>query len=415
MFKNKMNFGIKAFFKARKADVSETADIFVEELRLIFSDAGAVLLFIIAMVIYPLLYAIGYEKETIHDIPVAVVDLDRSVTSRLFSRMADATEQIRVAVKPGSLKEAEQLFYAGDVQGVLLIPSGFEKEVLSSRQTDISVFCDASYFLLYKQVFTAASYATATFNAGVEIKKMLTDGKGMMQALDQQDPLKVSTYNLYNPAGGYGSFVMPGMILIIMQQTLLIGIGMLGGTIREKKMFLKRTGKARHHSGSIRLVTGKALAYTFLYLFNAIFALGILPRWFEYPDHGHLTGILILFIPYILSVSFLGLAISMFFKERVHSMLFMVFLSPMVVFLSGISWPAQAIPPVLYAIAHLFPSTSMVPAYLKLRTMGAGLPAVGHEFFLMLAQMFLYFILAVASYRYAIRKFGRKIGKSAIM
>jgi ABC-2 type transport system permease protein len=391
----------------------ESAEYFVDELKLIFSDAGAVLLFVIAMFIYPLLYAIGYEKEIIRDLPVAIVDMDHSSASRQYSRMADATEQLQVKYKPSSLKEAETLFYEGKVKGIILLPDNFEKDILTGKQTSVTAYCDASYFLLYKQVFTGTSFTNGTFNAGIEVKRMLAEGKSIPQAIDLQEPIKVSTYNLYNPVGGYGSFVMPGMILIIMQQTLLIGIGMLGGTIREKKIFLKMTGRAKHHIGSARLVFGKASAYTFVYLFNAVFALGILYKWFGYPDNSSFIESVVLFIPYILSVSFLGLAISMLFKERVHSMLFMVFLSPMVVFLSGISWPSAAIPPVLYSIAHIFPSTSMVPAYLQVRTCGASLSEVKFEWGLLLIQAVIYFGLACLSYHYAIRKFGSRIGSNS--
>lgn len=389
----------------------ETAAIFVDELKLIFSDAGAVLLFMIAMVIYPLLYAFAYEKEVVKEIPVAVVDLDHTATSRQYSRMADATEQINVVSKPISLKEAEEFYYQGKVKGVILIPNNFEKDILGARQTAVTVYCDASNFLLYKQVLTGTTFANGTFSGGVEVKRMLAEGKNMVQAIDQQEPLKVSTYNLYNISNGYGSFVMPGMILIIMQQTLLIGIGMLGGTIREKKMFLKKSGRARYHMGSVRLVFGKASAYTIIYLFNALFALAILYNWFKYPDNNNFITIASLFVPYILAISFLGLAISMFFKERVHSMLFMVFLSPMVVFLSGLSWPSSSIPPALYGLAHIFPSTTMIPAYLKLRTAGANLTDVRMEFGLLIIQALIYFTLAVFSYRYAIRKFGKRIGE----
>ncbi|HEX3009135.1 MAG TPA: ABC transporter permease [Bacteroidales bacterium] len=391
----------------------DTARIFTEELKLIFTDAGAVLMFVIALFIYPLLYATAYEKEIVKDIPVAVVDLDHTSTSRQYSRMADATEQIHVISKPASLKEAEQMFYDGKVKGVVLIPADFEKDILSSHRTSVSVYCDASYFLYYKQVFTGASYANSTFSGGVEIKRMLAEGKSTAQALDQQEPLKITAYNLYNPSGGYGSFVMPGMILVIIQQTLLIGIGMLGGTIREKNMFLKMSGRAKYRLGSVRLVFGKSAAYTFVYLFNAMFALGVLHRWFSFPANGNFWAIITILIPYILSVSFLGLAVSMFFEERVHSMLFMVFLSPMVVFLSGISWPTSAISPVLYGIAHIFPSTVMIPAYLKVRIAGATIADIRPEYIMMLIQMVAYFILAITSYRLALWRFGKKIGSSS--
>jgi ABC-type multidrug transport system, permease component len=393
---------------------NEVFSFFIDEVKLVVTDAGTVLFFMLAMFIYALLYTMGYEKETVKDLPVAVVDLDHSSLSRQFSRMADATEQLQVTCKPGSLKEAEQLFYDGLVNGVILIPEDFEKDVLGGRRTSATVYCDVSYFMLYKQVYAGAVYATGTFGAGVEIKRLLAEGKSMAQAMDMQDPLKVNVYNLYNSSGGYASFIMPGMIVIIMQQLLLIGIGMLGGTIREKKIFLKMNSSVIRRMGSIRLVFAKASAYVLFFLFTSLFSMFILHRWFVFPDNGKFFPIMALMIPYLYSVSFLGLGISMLFKERVQSIMFMVFISPVVVFLSGVSWPAAAIPPVLYTVAHIFPSTFMVPAYLKLRMYGGGFEAIHAEWAAILIQMVVYFIFACYSYKLSIKRFGKKIGTNII-
>ena len=73
---------------------NEVFSFFIDEVKLVVTDAGTVLFFILAMFIYALLYTMGYEKETVKDLPVAVVDLDHSSLSRQFSRMADATEQL---------------------------------------------------------------------------------------------------------------------------------------------------------------------------------------------------------------------------------------------------------------------------------------------------------------------------------
>jgi len=380
---------------------------FTNELKAIFKDAGAVLIFMIALVIYPLLYSIAYEKEVIRDIPVAVVDLDHSAMSRQASRMLDASEQLNVTYKPLSLKEAEELFYQGLVKGVLLIPNHFEKDILSGQQCNVVVYSDASYFLLYKQVYGGAVYAIGTLNAGIEIKRMLAEGKAVKQAFEQQEPLKVNVQNLYNPSGGYGSFVLPGIIILILQQTMLIGIGMMGGTQRERNIFHVIHKKVNLKWGSIAVVLGKSFAYTFIYIFNAIFCMVILHHWFRLPDNGSVINAIFILIPYLLSVSFLGLAISVFFRERVYSLLFMVFLSPVVLFLSGLSWPAQSIPSFLYAIAHVFPSTTMIPIYIRMRVCGAGLNQLTAEWGFMMVQMVVYFVLACISYKFAIRKFSK--------
>ena len=407
---------MKSFMlKKFKRTLTEISGFFIDEIKLILIDSGAVLFFIVAMFIYSLLYTLGYEKETVRDLPVAVVDLDHSSLSRLYSRMADATEQLQVVCKPGSLKEAEQLFYDGEIKGVLLIPENFEKDIYSGKRTNVTAYCDAGYFMLYKQVYAGAVYSSGTFGAAIEVRKMLTQGKSMQQAIDMQDPLKVNTYNLYNPSGGYGSFVMPGMIIIIIQQTLLIGIGMLGGTIREKKIFLRKYATVRHKWGNVKLVLGKAFAYVSVYLFTALFSMVILYKWYDFPDKGSFLPIVAMLIPYLLSVSFLGLAVSMLFKQRVHSILFMVFLSPMVVFLSGISWPVSAIPQGLYWLSHVFPSSFMVPAYIKLRLLGSNLDSVRFEWGFILLQMVSYFLLACYSYKIAIKRMGKRIGSKPII
>jgi ABC-2 type transport system permease protein len=378
---------------------------FTNELKSIIKDAGAVLIFMIALVIYPLLYSIAYEKEVVRDIPIAVVDLDHTAMSRQASRMADATEQLMVTYKPQSLKEAEQLFYQGLVKGVLLIPSHFEKDILSGKQCNVLVYSDASYFLMYKQVYAGAVYAIGTLSAGIEIKRMLAEGKAVKQAFEQQEPLKVDVQNLYNPSAGYGSFVLPGIVILILQQTLLIGIGMMGGTQRERNLFHVMHKKVNLKWGSIPVILGKSFAYTFIYILNAIFCIVILHHWYRLPDNGSVINAIFILIPYLLSVSFLGLAISVFFRERVYSLLFMVFLSPVVLFLSGLSWPAQSIPPFLYAIAHVFPSTTMIPMYIRMRVCGAGLNQLTAEWGFMMVQMVVYFVLACVSYKFAIRKF----------
>lgn len=395
-------------FDIIKAGLIKTTDYYSEEMRIIMADAGAVLLFIIAMIAYPLIYSIGYKSEVLRDLPVAVVDLNHSNLSRQYSRMLDATEQIRVACKSGSLKEAETLFYDGSINGIVLIPEDFEKNILQGQRSNITVYCDASYFLIYKQVYAGALYSTSTLSAGVEIKKLLSQGKNMNEALEQRDPLKTNIISLYNPSGGYGSFIMPGVLLIILQQTLLIGIGLLGATTREKIKYKNITVQPLSRGGSITAVLGKGLAYLVIYLFNVLFIMVVIPKWYSYPDKSGFLPVLFLTIPYILSIIFLGIAISVLFRKRVHALLFMVFLSPLILFFSGLSWPSAALPPLLYKVAHIFPSTLMVPAYLRVRIMGAPLSSVTYEWTFLLIQMAVYFVIACIAYKLTSKKMARE-------
>ncbi|MDP4184246.1 MAG: ABC transporter permease [Bacteroidota bacterium] len=386
-----------------------TANCFTQELKAIFKDSGALLLFVIAILSYPVIYSIGYEKELVRDIPVAVVDMDKTASSRLLARMADATEQINVKDKPSSLQEAKDLFYKGEVNGVLLIPKDFEKDLYHGHQTAVSVYCDASYFLLYKQVLTAGVMSSSYFSAGVEMKKLMGQKKSYEQALSARDPLAFKAYYLYNPSSAYGSFVMPGMILVILQQTLLIGIGMLGGTTREKKRYKFMVPSSSKSQKVMPLVLGHSLAYILIYLFNTVFGLLWVYDWFSFPDKSGFFKILFLMIPFIMAVTFLGMTMSVLFKRREHSLMFMVFLSPAILFVSGLSWPSSAIPPLIHHLSYVFPTTAAIPAYLRLRTMGVDLSAISNELWFLMGQTVVYFLCACAAYKLAMKQAFKKI------
>jgi len=383
--------------------LNDTAHVFTSELKETFLDAGAFLIFIIAMVAYPVAYSIGYVKETVREIPVAVVDLDHTALSRQYSRMADATEQVKTFCKSGSLDEAEQLFYAGKVDGIVLIPDKFEKDVLSGKQTNITVYCDAGHLLLYKQVFAANSYASGMLNAGIVVRNLMAKGKSMNQALVTREPLEVETYNLFNPSGGYGTFVVPSILLIVIQQTLVIGIGLLFGKNYEKRKnkhfieMLSRLGR------SVSIVVGKSFSYVFVYLFTTLFLLGFFYRWLHFPDKNSFLEVYYLLIPFLFAVAFMAIAIGVLFRKRVQPLLFIVFISPTVYFLSGASWPVQALPGLLKGISYVLPTTPMIDAFFKLRICGADLHSLSFEWNMLFIQMIVYFILACLAIKFGLK------------
>jgi ABC-2 type transport system permease protein len=158
---------------------------------------------------------------------------------------------------------------------------------------------------------------------------------------------------------------------------------------------------SKSHEGSsiFFTLTGKSLAYFVLCSINLLFTQIILPHWFHFPDKGSLIDLGLLMIPFLFSVIFMGLTVSLLLTRREHSIMMLVFLSPVVLFLSGMSWPATSLPPTLYKLAHIFPTTSMIPAYLRIRTMGATLQDVRPELMFLTAQMAVYGVLAMLSYR----------------
>lgn len=368
---------------------------FKNELREVFTDSGAVLILVIAMVIYPLIYSIGYSNEVLSELPFGVVDQDHSSLSRQYTRMLDATNELQVSYEPSSLKEAEQLFMNNKIKGVLLIPKGFEKDIFSGKQTNVSLYADGSYLLKYKTEMQAVNIVNAYFNKGVEIKHYMVEGKSFSQAVAASSPLNAQAHILYNPASAYGSFVMPGIILIILQQTLLIGIGILGGSFSASKKSPFLLPESKRTKEVLPYLIGKSGAYLLISIFNIAYAVILVHQWFNYPDKGNLLYVMMLLLPFLLATIFLGIVLSTLFSHRESSIVFMVFISPIALFLSGISWPVSAMPDWIVFLAKILPGTTAVPAYLRLRTMGVGLSGIKHELLLLYMQAGIYALLTI--------------------
>ncbi len=372
-----------------------TATHFVNELKAIFTDSGALLILVGALIIYPVIYSIGYYNEVMTNINVAVIDQDQSATSRKYAAMIDATREVNVSHDALDMHSAENLLLTNKVSGIVLIPDGFEKDVLSGQQANVAVYADASYFLKYKNIISATTYSNAYFSGGVSVMRYMAEGQSMKQAKISNDPLPVYTHILYNPSSGYASFIMPGIILVIFQQTLLIGIGILGGSFSESKAspFILPAQKRKREM--LPFLTGKTGAYLFISLFNIAFAAILVHHWFHYPDKANMLDVFMLLFPYLLSVISLGIGISTLFKHRESAIVFMVFLSPIVLFLSGLSWPTSSMPDWLVFISKIVPSTTAIPAYLRLRTMGVSITEIKSEMLFLYGQAAVYFILTL--------------------
>jgi len=383
--------------------MKDVLQIWKQEYKNIFSDGGVLLIFFGAILIYPLFYPIPYSNEVLKDVPIAVVDMNRSQLSRKLIRMTDANEFVSVFSKPQNIAEAKKQFFDSDIYGIMLIPQDFSKSILKGEQAKIVVYADASYFLFYRQALTGIFHSTATMSAGVEIQRMLAKGFTTEQAIAARDPLPLIAYPLYNRSGGYATFVIPAILILILQQTLLIGIGMLGGTAREKKAnhFLVAGIESKR---GLRIIFGKSGAYFSIYLVHALYFFGILFRVYDFPQRADLWQLVLFITPFILSVIFLGIALSELFRNREISIMVLLFTSVPALFLSGFSWPPEAIPGWMHFLSYLLPSTAGIEGFLRLNLMGATFMEVINNWLGLWILAIGYFFLASLSMRRIMRR-----------
>ena len=391
-----------SIFRKYKEHLTDVLYIWREELKQVIKDEGVLMFLVIVPLGYPLLYSWIYNNESLHETPVVVVDQSHSALSRQFINDCDASSDVHIAYYAEDLDEARSLVSRQLVRGIYFIPSDFATRVSRGEQGTISVYCDMSLMLAYKAVYQTAMVEAGRLGAGLNIKKSGNYTK-REDAITAR-PLAVDDVTMFNPSGGYGSCVLPAVLMLILQQAIALGIGMAAGTARERN----RNGQLiptddPHYRGAYRIVWGKALCYGMIGAVAAAYLSMAVPCMFSFPQLANGWTLLAMLLPYTMASVFFGMTVSCLVRYRENVMLLMVFVSVPLLFLTGVSWPQSSIPGAWQGVSWLFPSTFGVRAFIRINSMGATVSQILPEIRILWIQAAIYLSMACLVYRYQFR------------
>ena len=359
--------------------------------RSIFRDKAALLLFFISGIVYSFFYPLPYSAEAVRRVPVAIVDQDHSTLSRQLIRYAGAHPAILVVGVSTRPEAAQELIWQGQAAGAMIIPADFSRKVLAGLQPEIEVSGNGAYPLVNKVVLNGLAEVAGTVSAGIELKRLGATTPSGIQAEASRQPMSVEALPLFNVREGYASYIVPGVVVLIMQQTFLLGIGLLFGSWSSEKSFPYAADAASY--------CGALTAFALVVALNAMYFFGFVFWWQDYPRGGNLAGTALLTLLFAYSVAALGMLIGMFFRTRERSMQLLVATSLPIMFLSGLTWPASAIPAPLQALGWLLPSTAAIQGFVATNQMGASLHEVRIELAGLLGLAAVFVVLGVRKWR----------------
>lgn len=368
-----------------------------KELKAVFKDQGVLIFFLLVPLAYPLLYAFIYTGEVVREVPAAVVDMNKSTLSREFIRKVDATPDVKIQSHCADMEEAKLLLKESKVYGVIYIPENFSSDINKGIQTQVTLYCDMSGMLYYKAILTASTEVSLKMNKAIKVKRAgnTTDRQDEISAT----PITYEAVNLFNPQAGYASFLLPAVLILIIQQTLLLGVGLSAGTARENNRFRDLVPLSRQYQGTLRIVLGKSSAYFIIYAIVSAYILCVVPKIFSLVQIAQAGTLAAFILPYVLSCIFFAMTCSIFIHHREACMMIYVFTSVPLLFISGVSWPGSAIPAFWRVISWIFPSTFGINGYIAINSMGATLDQVLPEFRALWVQTGVYFLTTCIVYR----------------
>ena len=329
--------------------------IWKQEFRTTFRDQGVLIFFVLVPLVYPLIYSFIYTNETIREVPTVVVDNSRSSLSREYLRKVDASPETSIVAHCADMEEAKLMLKDLKAYGIIYIPAHFSDDIARGKQTQVSIFCDMSGLLYYKALLTANTNVSLAMNADIKMKR--AGNTTARQDEITAYPIEYEDVAIFNPTNGFAAFLIPAVLILIIQQTLLLGIGLSAGTAREQNRFKDLVPINRHYNGTLRIVMGKGLSYFMVYSLVAVYILCVVPRLFSLNQIA-IPGVLTLFaLPYLAACIFFAMTVSIAIRNRETCMLLFVFTSVPLLFLSGISWPGAAMPEFWRYFSYIFPST----------------------------------------------------------
>lgn len=384
--------------------VSNIIKIFKDEFKEIFKDPGSLLIMVGAIFLYSLFYTMPFSHNAVRNVPIGVIDNDNSVLSRDFTRDLDSTEYVKVIKHYLNIESAKEDYYKNKIRAFVLIPKDFERDVKRGNPSYISSYCDSSFLIIYKQVATAIITLANETGAKIEIGTLMKKGLNKNSAIARVNPVEYIQNPLYNPIGSYQNYMYPIILIMILQQTMLIGVSMLNATLRERINGFKERDEngnwkltklnyiSPYSNKPSEIILGKSLAYVLLYFIYALAYFLIFPSFIIYDMTYNIIPMLLILIPFLFSTAFLGISLVYFCKKREISFFIMIVSSVPLIFLPGFVWPKEAIPMVLNIVSKFIPFEAASDGLVKINQMGASFQQVQSDFWILIILCILYFI-----------------------
>ena len=350
--------------------MKEIFDILKRELKNVSKDSSLFLILLLAPILYAFMYGSIYLNKGEEKVKLALIDNDGTAISRTLTEQFDSTPMIEI-IPSSDINDAQEKMYQGEVQGYFYIQSGFEKDILSQKQTNVNLVLNASRFLPSSDLLSTVTKVCLTVGAGVRKTYFNKQGMGEDESMKMTNPINMDYRPLYNSGMTYGAFLLPGLLAIILQQTLLIGVAAAFTSEREENKLLNLYQVSKQSIS--KMIFGKSLLYFFAFMVFGLFFSIVNFSVFGVEIRGSYLDLAVISALFIATIIVFGMLIGSFFKTKLFAFQVLVFSSYPIFLITGYSMPYQALPKFVQMLSDTLPTSPFLKTYISIVQSGGSL------------------------------------------
>lgn len=350
--------------------MKEVLEILKREIRNVSKDSSLFLILLLAPILYAFMYGSIYLNKGEEKVRLALIDNDGTAISRTLTQQLNSTPMIEI-VPSSNISEAQEMMFQGEVQGYFYIQSGFEKNIFLLKQTNVNLVLNASRFLPSSDLLSTATKVCLTVGAGVRKTYFNKQGMGEDEAIKMTNPINMDYRPLYNSSMTYGAFLLPGLLAIILQQTLLIGVAATFTSEREEKKLLNLYQISKQSIS--KMIFGKSLLYFIVFMIFGFFFSVVNFSVFDVEVRGNYFDLAVVSALFIATIIVFGMLIGSFFKTKLFAFQVLVFSSYPIFLITGYSMPYQALPRFVQVLSDALPTSPFLKTYISIVQAGGSL------------------------------------------
>lgn len=337
-----------------------------DEIIRLSHDRKVFFVLIVAPLFLLSIYCFEFSPHTVVGVKTLIVDKDNTSLSRKIIDGFRSSDKFQIEYFTDDENSIHEYFCSEKAEAAVIIPADFMKDVLNKKASQVLVIANGNNMIIGNSALMGALEIVQTYSVGTSMKLLGAQGVSLDTAQHIAMPIEFSTRIWYNPTFNYSSYLVIGIIALIIQQVCMMFIAnsfiLNRETIGPRLLSLKE---------AFYKIIGIVIVHFSINYLNLILCIQVLVRVFKTPFRGNMFNLMWFAAIFLFVVISYGILLSLICRKDVEATQYSIFFAVPSFLLSGYTWPRFMMIPPIKALSSIFPVTYFADPMRKIFLMGA--------------------------------------------